>query len=173
MYARTWATALVGLMAMTGAGAPAQAQVSGRVIFEEGPIGVDIVFGTRAPVVVEHRDAPRYEHRARHGSRRPVRWQHGMSIVELERYLIWIEAEYRYFKDLHPEDAYYLYGWREWELVRYREWLKEERKFLRKQWKGDWEHDGWDDDRGRGRGEWSRGRGRGGGPPPWARGRGR
>lgn len=155
----TLALAALGLAAP----GPADAQISGRVIIQEGPIGVDVVFGPRPSVVVEHvRTAPRYEPRPRHEPRRPVRYHRGMTLVELESYRAWIEDEYRYFRRLHPDDAYHHFGWSEWELDAYVDWLKDERKSVKKEHKrlrkllrdrGRWD--------GAGRGRGSRGRGRG------------
>lgn len=163
MDARMWAIALTGMVITMGSGTRAEAQISGRVIFEEGPIGVDVVFGSRPRVVVEYGRTPRYEGAApRYESRRPVRWRRGMSVFELERYLDWIEAEYHYFRRLHPYDAYDLYGWTEYELDRYVDWLKDERKFLRH------EHERLTRRHPGHHGRGARGRGRGRGP----RGRG-
>lgn len=173
---------------------PAAAQISGRVILEEGPIGVDIVFGPRPSVVVEYGDG-RYRDRRPQArgrvvvveGRRPVRYHRGMSLVELERYLQWVEAEYRFFRRLHPYDAWERFGWTERELDRYVDWLKDERKFLkrerkelRKLYRGgrgydwydddgddDWDDDWDDDDR------WERDRGQRGGAPRGRPGRGR
>jgi hypothetical protein len=171
--------AILGLSAVTSIGAtPARAQISGRVILEEGPIGVDVVFGPRPSVVVEYGDGRRYEprdhRRVRHAvsGRRPIRYERGMSLAELEDYLAWIEGEYRYFRRLHPDDAYHYFGWTEYELDRYVDWLNHERKFLREELKhfhkigrGRGPHFVPPGHRGRpgahGRG---RGRGRGGGP---------
>ncbi len=154
----------VGLALTALAPGAVEAQVSGRVIFEEGPIGVDIVFGPRPSVVVEYGDR-RYDPRpARAGSRvvvvderRPVRYRRGMSLRQLEHYLAWVEGEYRYFKRLHPYEAYDRFGWGERDLDRYVDWLKDERKFLERERKelrklyrghrgGDWGDDDWDDD---------------------------
>lgn len=143
MFIRALAIAATGAILSLGSAASAQAQLSGRVIIEEGPIGVDVVFGPRPSVVVEYGDRRRYEprHHPRARShppatgRRPVRYERGMSLVELERYLSWIEAEYRYFRRLHPDDAYYHFGWTEYELHRYVDWLKHERRFLREELK--------------------------------------
>ena len=136
MWVRALGAVIVGMGIMLSA-TPAHAQISGRVIIEEGPIGVDVVFGPRPSVVVEYGDRrPRLGRRApAYDSRRPVRYVRGMSLVELERYMAWIEAEYRYFRGLHPDDAYYELGWSEWELYEYVDWLKEERRFLRKEHK--------------------------------------
>ncbi|MDX1495297.1 MAG: hypothetical protein R3253_14620 [Longimicrobiales bacterium] len=166
----------------------ADAQISGRVILQEGPIGVDVVFGPRPSVVVEYGERPRYQPRApRYRERvvevrRPVRYHRGMTLVELERYLDWVEAEYRYFKRIHPDEAYYELGWTERELDRYVDWLKDERRFLKRErkelrklyrqgrgwdrhdWDDDWDDDDrWerDDDRREDRGRRGRGRGRG------------
>lgn len=154
---------MLAAIVSAGLAAPAGAQVSGRVILEEGPIGVDVVFGPRPSVHVEYGDrrphyrepAPRYERR------RPVRYVRGMSLLELERYMAWIESEYRYFKRLHPDDAYYRLGWTAYELDRYVDWLKDERKLLRKEHK-------WLRKRHRGRGPFVDHPGRGRGPPPFA-----
>lgn len=143
MFTRTLVIAAAGALLSLGSVTPARAQIAGRVIIEEGPIGVDVVFGPRPSVVVEYGDRRRYEprHRPRVRShppasgRRPVRYERGMSLVELEDYLAWIEAEYRYFRRLHPDDAYYHFGWTEYELDRYVEWLKHERKFLKEELK--------------------------------------
>lgn len=162
--ARALTLVAVGLALTTLAPCPAAAQVSGRVILHEGPIGVDIVFGPRPSVVVEYGDR-RYDRRpARTGSRvvvvderRPVRYQQGMSLRQLEHYLAWVEGEYRYFKRLRPYEAYDRFGWTERDLDRYVDWLKDERKFLKRERKelrklyrghrgGDWDDDDWDDD---------------------------
>lgn len=152
--------AVVATAAMT---APVTAQVSGRVIIEEGPIGVDVVFGSRPAVRVEYGDRrPHYRDSGPHYERRrPVRYVRGMSLLELERYMAWIESEYRYFRRLHPDDAYYQLGWTEYELDRYVDWLKDERKLLRKEHK-------WLRKAHRGRGPFVGHPGRGRGPPPFA-----
>lgn len=163
MWRHTGLPMLLVAVVTAGATAPAGAQISGRVIIEEGPIGVDVVFGQRPAVRVEYGDrrphyrepAPRYERR------RPARYVRGMSLLELERYMAWIESEYRYFKRLHPDDAYYQLGWTEYELHRYVDWLKDERKLLRKEHK-------WLRKRHRGRGPFMDHPGRGRGPPPFA-----
>ncbi len=156
--------AFVAGLALAAVGpSPAEAQLTGRVILRAGPIGVDIVCGPRPSVVVGYGDR-RYEPRARRGGRvvvvedrRPTRYYRGMSLRDLERYLAWVEGEYRYFRRLHPYDAYHRFGWNERELDRYVDWLKDERKFLKRERKalrklyrghrrGDWDDDDWDDD---------------------------
>lgn len=134
-----------------------EAQVSGRVVFADGPIGVSVVFGERpAPVVlpgrVVYRSAPVARYRA------------GMTLRQLDLYLARIEYEYDFYRKMHPREARRL-GWSVPELRHHVRWLKDERRWLREErarltrdygaygWDGD--RDDWDDDRSR------RGRGRG------------
>jgi hypothetical protein len=134
--------------AVVGA-APAQAQVSGRVVFADGPIGVSIVFGDRYDrVVVPARVVRR--------PALPARYRVGMSLRELDLYLARIEREYDYYRRMHPRDAYFHHGWSPSELRAYVRWLRDERRFLRDERRQleralrGWERDG----RGRGRGRW-------------------
>ena len=154
---------MVAIAAM--AATPLDGQLSGRVVLREGPIAVDVVFGPR------HARTERYRvvHREVHV---PVRYRAGMSVWELERYLERIEYEYEYFRQLHPRDAYYEYGWTRDELRSYVRFLRDERRFLRAERERLYELHRADRDRwerpgrggGRGRGEGlGRGRGRGNG----------
>jgi hypothetical protein len=109
--------------AVVGA-SPAEAQVSGRVVFADGPIGVSIVFGDRPErVVVPARVVRR--------AAIPARYRAGMSLYQLDLYLERIEHEYDYYRRMHPHDAYIYHGWSPGELRAYVRWLKDERRFLR------------------------------------------
>lgn len=143
----------------------AAAQISGRVIFREGPIGVDVVFGRRPSVVIDVNRGPRGRVVA---DRRPARYAPGMSLLELRRYRAWIEAEYRTFRRMDEEEAWYRLGWTERQLEDYVDWLKDERRFLKREdkrlrramraygeyapayddWsdRSHWDDDEWDDD---------------------------
>ncbi|MDX1648028.1 MAG: hypothetical protein R3304_12850, partial [Longimicrobiales bacterium] len=102
---------LIGVAVWMATATAVEAQVSGRIILEEGPIGVDIVFGPQPSVVVEYGRRPHVVRRGHYEPRRPPRYRPGMSLGELERYMTWIESEYRYFRGLHPVDAWELFGW--------------------------------------------------------------
>lgn len=153
---------VMGMAALAaGFASSAEAQVSGRVVFSEGPIGVSVVFGQRpAPVVLPSRVVYR--------SPQPARYRSGMSLRQLDAYLSRIEYEYDLYRRMHPHEARRL-GWSVPELRHYVKWLRDERRWLREErarmtrgyyvYDRDWDDDDWDDDRpGRGRG-----RGRGGG----------
>lgn len=150
-------------------GGEVAAQISGRVVLREGPIRVDVVLGQRPRVVVGANRAPRgrvIEHRA------PARYELGMSLYELERYLEWVEVEYDTFKHMDEDEAWYRLGWTERQLEDHVDWLKDERKYLKKErkrlrkllrdrgrydrydeWRDDWD----DDDRRRDRRRGGRG----------------
>ena len=161
--------ALVAALALGGG--DAAAQISGRVVLREGPIGVEVVFGQQPRVVVGVHRGPRGRVVE---SRQPARYQPGMSLVELERYLYWVEVEYDTFKHMDEDEAWYRLGWTERQLDDHVDWLKDERKFLKKEHKrlrrlirdrgrddryGEWRGDRDDDDR-RQRGRRGGGRGR-------------
>lgn len=139
----------------------AAAQISGRVILREGPIAVDVAFGRRPRVVVARHRVPR-------GRvvevQEPPRYEPGMSLIELERYLHWVEVEYRTFRRMDEDEAWYRFGWTERQLDDYVDWLKDERKYLKREhkrlrrlirdqgryapydgWRGDWDEDDWED----------------------------
>ena len=102
-----------------------EAQVSGRVVFQDGPIAVDVVFGARHPTAVE---APRA---VRRPVAVPVRYRAGMSLVELDRYLERIELEYDVFRHMGSREAWYRFGWTRDQLRSYVRFLRDERRFLR------------------------------------------
>ena len=148
------AVAAVGLVGS------AEAQVSARVVFVAPPLGVDVVVGRPAPVVLPTRVAYR--------PARVVRYRPGMSLRELDLYIARIEYEYDLYRKMHPHEARRL-GWSVPELRHYVRWLRDERRWLhdeRARLTRDfrsWDR-GWRDDR---RGDWrddrpGRGRGRGG-----------
>jgi len=147
---------VMGMAALAaGLASPAEAQVSGRLVFADGPIGVSLVFGERpAPVVlpgrVAYRPAP------------PLRYGRGMSLRQLDLYLARIEHEYALYRRMHPHEARRL-GWSVSELRHYVRWLRDERSWLREErarltggydrWDRDWDDGDWGGDRpGRGRG---------------------
>lgn len=161
MTARTLRFGLV-LLAVWGMDArSAAAQISGRVVLREGPISVDVAIGPRPHVSVVRHRAPR-------GRvvevRQPRRYEPGMSLVELERYLHWVEIEYRTFRRMGEDEAWYRFGWSERELDDHVDWLKDERKYLKREhkrlrrliregrrrapydgWRYDWDDGDWDD----------------------------
>ena len=151
---------VLGVVALAmGLAGSAEAQVSGRVVFADGPIGVSIVFGDRPATVAVPARVVRH-------APRPVIYRRGMTLRQLDLYLARIEYEYDYYRKMHPHEARRL-GWSVPDLRAYVRWLRDERKWLREErrflergyygWERDWD---WDDDRpGRGRG---RGGGRGG-----------
>ncbi|MGD8870754.1 MAG: hypothetical protein PVJ80_04155 [Gemmatimonadota bacterium] len=129
MLKRT-AFGLMGVVIFGAAGAaPARAQVSGRVVLASGPIGVSVVFGSEGARRVEHRR--RVARVVRYEAPVPVRYRRGMSLAELELYRGWIEREYDVYRHMHPDDAYYYFGWSRGELRDYVRWLRDERHFLR------------------------------------------
>lgn len=136
---------VAAIAALAGVGG-AEAQVSGRIVFADGPIGVGIVFGDRRERVVV---PPRVVHRAA----LPATYRQGMSLRQLDLYLSRIEHEYDFYRRMHPRDAYIHHGWSPRELSAYVRWLKDERRFLRDERRRlerglrGWERDG----RGRGR----------------------
>ncbi|MDH3206829.1 MAG: hypothetical protein OEO79_09460 [Gemmatimonadota bacterium] len=135
----------------------ATAQISGRVELREGPVAVNLILGRRSDVT----------YRRPHGQvvvdRRPMRYEPGMDLLELERYLDWVKAEYRTFKRMDEDEAWYHLGWNERQLDDYvdslkdeRKWLKRERKRLRRlvrdwdrvdygEWRGGWDDDEWEE----------------------------
>lgn len=137
---------VAALAAVMGVG-PVEAQVSGRVVFADGPVGVSIVFGDRpARVAVPARVLRRVV--------APARYRPGMSLYELDLYLERIEREYDFYHGMHPRDAYYRHGWGARELQAYVHWLKGERRFLRDE-RRRLERELRDRDRrGRGHGRW-------------------
>ncbi len=107
------------------AATPVAAQVRGRVVVDEWPIAVDIVFGTpRATVVRRPRVVRRPEPEI-------VRYRPGMSLWQLERYLDRIEYEYDLYGRMSAERAAYELGWTHAQLHEYVRWLGNERRFLR------------------------------------------
>lgn len=155
---------LMGVVVFAAAGADqARAQVSGRVVLGSGPIGVSVVFGPEAARRVEHRR--RVTRVVRYEAPVPVRYRRGMSLAELVLYQDWIEREYDLYRHMHPDDAYYYFGWSRHELRDYVRWLRDERHFLRDEHKRlerlyRAEYRYYDDHPGRGRGR-GHGRGRG------------
>ena len=141
----------------------AEAQISGRVVLREGPIAIDVAFGRPPAVVIAPRRAPRGRVVV---DRVPARYEPGMSIVGLERYMRWVEVEYRTYRRMHEDEAWYRLGWNERQLDDYVDWLKDERKYLKREhkhlrrlirdrgrygpgygeWRGEWDDDDWDDD---------------------------
>ena len=157
MFDRARVGVFSGVVVTAIAVAPLEAQIQGHVVIDGGPIGVSVVFGSRAPAVIEHRGVLRRPVRV------PARYQPGMSRAELEHYLERIEYEYHYYRRISRHDAYLLFGWSEHQLEDYVHWLKDERRYLknerkqfdraRREWRRqerEWErgHRG----RGRGRG---------------------
>jgi hypothetical protein len=113
-------------MVICGVGATSvEAQVSGRVVFQDGPVAVDVVFGPRHPTAVE---VPRV---VRRPVAAPVRYRAGMSLVELDRYLERIELEYDLFRHMGVREAWYRFGWTRDQLRSYVRFLRDERRFLR------------------------------------------
>lgn len=160
---------LMGVVVIGAAGAaPARAQVSGRVVLESGPIGVSVVFGPEGARRVAHRR--RVARVVRYEAPVPVRYRRGMSLAELELYQDWIEREYELYRHMHPDDAYYYFGWNRDELRDYVRWLRDERHFLRDEhrrlerlYRAEYRYygdDHYDDHPGKGHGR-GRGRGRG------------
>lgn len=125
MFARTLAGLAGGALAALMGTSPASAQVSGRVVLDEGPIAVDIVFGPRRDAVIRH---PRVVRRV---EPEIVRYRPGMSLWQLERYLDRIEYEYSLYGHMSPVRAAYELGWSRAQLHTYVRWLKDERRFLR------------------------------------------
>lgn len=161
MAVRLWGIGFVLLATLALDVGSAAAQISGRVVLREGPIAVDVVFGRRPRVEV-------VRHRVPSGRvvevREPPRYEPGMSLIELERYLHWVEIEYRTYKRMDEDEARYRFGWSERQLDDYVDWLKDERKYLKKEhkrirrilrdrdrydprgeWRGDWDDDDWED----------------------------
>ena len=151
---------VLGMVALAlGFAGSAEAQVSGRVVFADGPIGFSIVFGDRPATVVVPvrtvRPAPR-----------AVVYRRGMTLRQLDLYLARIEYEYDLYRKMHPREARRL-GWTMPELRAYVRWLKDERRWLRDErrrlergyygWERDWED--WDRDNDRDRPGQGRGRG--------------
>jgi len=117
---------LMGGMVIGGVAATSvEAQVSGRVVFQDGPIAVDVVFGPRHPTAVAVPRAVRRPVAA------PVRYRAGMSLVELDRYLERVELEYDLFRHMGAREAWYRFGWTRDELRSYVRFLRDERRFLR------------------------------------------
>jgi hypothetical protein len=104
--------------------APAEAQLSGRVVLREGPIAVDVVFGPRYEPTRRYRPV-------RRAAPAPVRYRVGMSLWELDRYFERIDLEYDLFRRMDPRDAFYDYGWTRHQLRDYVRFLRNERSFLR------------------------------------------
>jgi len=140
-------------VAAAGLAGSAAAQVSARVVFVAPPVGVDVVVGRPAPVVLPTRVA--------HRPARVVRYRPGMSLRELDLHLARIEYEYDLYRRMHPHEARRL-GWSVPELRHYVRWLRDERRWLRderarltrdfRSWDRDWRDDRRDDRPGRGRG---------------------
>jgi len=126
MFART-VTGLAGVVVslLTVGIAPVAGQVRGRVVVAQGPIAVDIVFGTRPDAIIRH---PRVVRRA---SSEIVRYRSGMSLWQLERYLDRIEYEYDLYGHMSAAHASYELGWSRAQLHEYVRWLSNERRFLR------------------------------------------
>lgn len=117
---------LMGGLVISGAAVTSvEAQVGGRIVFQDGPIAVDVVFGPRHPTTVE---APRP---ARRLVATPVRYRAGMSLVELDWYLERIELEYDVFRHMGAREAWYRFGWTRDQLRSYVRFLRDERRFLR------------------------------------------
>ena len=162
MLTRRGGVVVLGVAAVAlGLAGSAQAQVSGRVVLADGPIGLSIVFGERPATVAVPVRVSRY-------AARPVVYRRGMTLRQLDVYLARIEHEYDFYRRMHPHEAR-RQGWSMPELRAYVRWLRDERSWLREErrllergfYGSGWEWDGrdWEDDRpGRGRG-----RGRGGG----------
>lgn len=132
MAVRLWGIGFVLLATLALDVGSAAAQISGRVVLREGPIAVDVVFGRRPRVeVVRHRVPSRRVVEVRE----PPRYEPGMSLIELERYLHWVEIEYRTYKRMDEDEARYRFGWSERQLDDYVDWLKDERKYLKKEHK--------------------------------------
>lgn len=150
---------VLGVVALAlGLGGSAEAQVSGRVVFADGPIGLSIVFGDRpATVALPVRVARR--------APRPVVYRPGMSLRQLDLYLARIDYEYGLYRKMHPHEARRL-GWSVPELRAYVRWLRDERSWLREERRllerGPYGY-GWERDRDDDRDRPGRGRGRGGG----------
>lgn len=153
---------VLGIVALAlGFAGPAEAQVSGRVVLSDGPIGLSVVFGNRHPAVALPGQVVRYPPP-------PVVYRRGMTLRQLDLYLARIDYEYGLYRKMHPHEARRL-GWSVPELRAYVRWLKDERRWLREErrllerglygvdyrWERDWDRD-WDGDRddrpGRGRG---------------------
>jgi hypothetical protein len=138
----------------------AEAQVSGRVVYADGPIGLSIVFGDRPA-------AATVPARVVHYAPRPAIYRRGMTLRHLDLYLARIEHEYDFYRKMHPHEARRL-GWSMPELRAYVRWLRDERRWLREERRRfergyyGWERD-WDRDQGRDRPGRGRGGGRGGG----------
>lgn len=125
MFARMLTAMVGGVMIAAGGATQAVGQVSGRVVLAGGPIGVSVVFGPDAPRPVAYRRVVRRDVPA------PVRYRRGMTLRELEHYLERIEYEYDLYRRMHPDDAYYNFGWTRGQLRDYVRWLRDERRFLR------------------------------------------
>ena len=108
MRTKAFAVLMGGAVILGAGAASAAAQVSGRVVLNQGPIAVDVVFGSA-----------------------PVRYQRGMSLRELDLYLARIEYEYDFFRRMHPKEAEYRFGWSREQLRAYVRFLRDERRFLR------------------------------------------
>jgi len=132
MAVRLWGIGFVLLATLALDVGSAVAQISGRVVLREGPIAVDVVFGRRPRIEVVRHRVPR-------GRvievEEPPRYEPGMSLIQLDRYLHWVEAEYRTFRRMDEDEAWYRFGWTERQLDDYVDWLKDERKYLKKEHK--------------------------------------
>ncbi|MEM7415300.1 MAG: hypothetical protein AAF389_07375 [Gemmatimonadota bacterium] len=161
MTARLLKMGLVLLATLAMDARNATAQISGRVILREGPIALDVAIGRRPHVSVVRHRAPRGRVVEVH---QPRRYEPGMTFVELERYLHWVEVEYRTFRRMDEDEAWYRFGWSERQLDDYVDWLKDERKYLKREhkrlrrlirdghryapydgWRGDWDDGDWED----------------------------
>lgn len=161
MIAQLLRIGLVLVATMALGAQTATAQISGRVILREGPIAVDVAIGRRPHVSIVRHRVPRSRVVE---VREPRRYEPGMSFVELERYLHWVEIEYRTFRRMDEDVAWYRYGWTERQLDDYVDWLKDERKYLKREhkrlrrlirdghrrapydgWRGDWDDGDWED----------------------------
>ena len=125
MFRRALPGLAVGLALGASGVTPIEAQFSGRIIVNEAPIAVDVVFGPGYRAVGHVASGPRRRASA------PVRYRVGMSMWELERYLDRIEYEYDLYRRMNWRDARYRLGWTREQLRDYVRFLRDERKFLR------------------------------------------